>query len=776
MIAVGVFDPDTESRAAASTAGVYLFAPSRNDGMGAAGAGSKVNWEHYGQHWGRWFVPLPYGVVGLKQPASVSQYQGRLYVTGAYSYNTVLDDHHRMWRQGMFPPAEVPDVTGSGAPAGNFVFFSWYDEFTQERSPLSKGLEIGAGGPRTWNALPTRPPDDLYVADDEALDTLIAGGQDYAVTGGVGNRLYQIRPGDKMALDFAGSFTYSQAWFFGQQNLLLFDRHLGVTGATPRAVVVVPVTRATHLELWIALNGDLPRLALRVAIGTTTVTENTQLADLGESFITSFQRFPRCRFNAIYHDRQIMAGDPENPDVIYLSALFYPERYEGLFFRTRNGQPITGVLATKDYCLVFTRSSTYMLQGYTDTDYSFTVVDQSLGSVGHNCNIVIHSNPYVWTEKGPFVFNGQWHPLSPENKWYPVSDLYSDSETDPRLEIGQRMIATDDPNYSTYIVSAAHVAAKDINTPYAYPTVDQVHRFFAVLDYTLVQPEAGGAMAPARLSFDSSADVDVSGAYDLGESVSTVAKVPNGSSLEFMKFLRTRYGMGRLYHFGTRFDQILDQFGRPFSFLAIGMNDGGVNANASRTGFGAIGLPDMTIPIADHESPFFIRSASRILTGFYYLGDTGAYPMESKSFKRLWFHMRRLRTRDAKDSIKVFATPDSGYWSQYYNGDGFATGDAVGEEPVTIGAIAPPGYHALIEPSFTHTAAAFVAGAQPLASVNIPTLNTGLGDIILPNMPEFLSGRGIWLDIIGYNLQFHGFGGQYVAGVDSVLLKFNEVE
>lgn len=728
MYAVGVMDDN--SAATARGAGVYLFQPHASGGWGGGGLGSKVNWEHYGQHWGRWFVPLPYGVVGIKAPTSVCNYAGRLYITGGYSYNTVLDEHHRMWRQGIMAPAEIPEVTGGGAVNGNYAYMSWYDEYTGERSPLSKGLEIGDTFPRTWSNLPLRPPDDIYVADDDV--TSVTGNDFSLPTGGNGNRLFQLRPGDKMG---AGGGPYSQCAFF---NPLLFDRTMGIVGA-PSPVVVVPVTRATHLELWLSLDGDLPRLAMRVAIGTASVVESVTVDQLGEAFIASFQRFPRCRFNTIYHDRQVMAGDAENPDIVYLSELYYPERFASLSFRTRDGQAITGLLSTRDYCLVFTRSTTYILQGYTDNDYSMTVVDQSLGSVGHNCNVVIHGNPYVWTEKGPFMFNGQWHPLSPENRWTPVSDQYL-TLSDPRLEAGQRMIATDDPNFNTYIVSAAHIAARNIGTPFASPLVDPAHRYYAVLDYTLVQPEAGGTMMPARLSFDSS--------FYFIESSLGYNNMGQGSSFEFMKHLRNRWGAGALYHIGGRWTQndFKDSADRSYSFAAIAMNTG------DRADPFMLSNPYGVDPLA--SGPYYIRMPSRILTGYYYFDSPDAYCMESKSFKRMWFHMRRLKT--PFDYIRVFATPDSGYWNRYFNAHDQFAGQGnmgVGEDPVAL-----LGGDRFLENYFQHVASETYDASRPEA---------GIGDIIQPNMPEFLSGRGLWLDIYGYDLQFHGFGAAFVQGTDS---------
>ena len=110
---------------------------------------------------------------------------------------------------------------------------------------------------------------------------------------------------------------------------------------------VLPYGRATHLELWISAAGGLPQMVTRVRMGTTTFVESTASEDLGESFMGAFERFPRCTMNAIWNDRQLMAGDPDNPDRVYMSELFFPERYTGLNFRTKDGAPVTGMLDRK---------------------------------------------------------------------------------------------------------------------------------------------------------------------------------------------------------------------------------------------------------------------------------------------------------------------------------------------------------------------------------------------------------------------------------------------
>jgi hypothetical protein len=737
MYAIGVLKDSNV--ASSENAGVYLFQNQHEGGWGAGGDGCKSFWEPYGQEWGRWFVPLPYGVVAVSSPASVSQYAGRLYLTGGYSYNTVIDEHHRMWKQGIMPPAEYPEVTGSGVAAGNYAYFSWYDEYTDERSPLSKELEIGASVPRTWENLPLRPPDDIY-AGDETIEYQSLDAYWTELVGGLGTRINMVRAGDKLTNDIATP-NYLQISHMGP---LLLE---GTAPAGAASAVIVPVTRATHLELWLSMNGDLPRLAMRVPVGTTEVEESVADDELGEAFITSFMRFPRCRFNAIYHDRQIMAGDPENPDTVYLSALYYPERYEGLYFRTRDGQSITGILSTRDYCLVFTRSTTYMLQGYTDTDYSFTVVDQSLGAVGHQCNVVIHGNPYVWTEKGPYMFNGQWHPLSPENRWTPVSDQFISGSSSPRTaEAGQLMIATDDPRFNTYIVSSAQIAAMAHDEPYMTGSFSSDH-FYAVLDYTMVQPEVGGAMSSARLSFDTG----------------TIGSPFGGSfsPYHFMKHLRNRWGQGTLYHIGAYWSEKRDTFGRYGAFSVIGL--GGLpfvkhlyNTDAFTSRI------DGNYNSSDGDySAYQIRQRSRIVTGFMYFDAPDAYLMESKSFKRIWFHMRNPIKTDAYTGVTVYSAPDSGWWRLRLNN---TTGP---DRYMYKGEQANPSYpDLLVTPSYTFTAATlYKTPAWP----DDPDSDVGIGDIITPVLPDSLPGRGLWLEVSGYRLQWHGFGVQFTLGADSGL-------
>lgn len=719
--------------AGALSGGIYLYCPFATSagaiGWGCGGLGAINSVHTLGQRAGRYFVPMPFGVVALATPMSAAEYAGRLYLAGGYSYNCVLDEHHRLWKQGMRPPQAPPSISGA-AGTTTFAYLSWWDELTSERSPLSPPLEIGTGTPRTWSSLPTRPPDDAYVGNDQAsLDGAATnGGHGRLITYNTGSRLYTVRPGDRMYVGAAGTPVYGQVVWPD-----VVEDNGSVTVGTSSAFVL-PVTRPTHLELWLSIAGDFPRLAMRVPIGVTSVVESKGVADLGEAFFASFQRFPRCTMNAIYHDRQIMAGDPENPDTLYVSEIFYPERFAGKLFRTRDGKPITGILSTRDYALVFTRNSTYQLQGYTDSDLRLNQVDQNLGSVGHNCNYVIHGDPFVWTEKGPYFFNGQWHPLSPENRWKPAPIGASSIN----LTVGGDMIATDDPYYNTYIVSGAVPVSERLLSPYNSTVADhfghladvdgsgagaieELDRYFAILDYTMVKPEVGGAFAPARLSFDSK--------------LAAASGQP-----EFMSYLRNNWGYGALYHLGS-------------TDVTMNLSDADGTGTPAFLSFLAIAMQLSTeSPILDN-TVYVMPATSKILTHFDMMQELGAYWMESKTFKKLWFHMRARTTRGLSQDtgggdwqIRVNVAPDAGWWDDRLN-------KFPSDAPPFVAS--DPNFHSRV--SVHSITDSFV----------LPTVL--VGDIVMAPLPTNLSGRGLWLYIFGKGLQFHGFGGMYVGGPDSQL-------
>jgi hypothetical protein len=694
--------------------GVYLFGQ-EFQGWGRSGLGAVDRNEGLGQNRGRWFTPVPFGVAPVGEYPSVASYNGRSYLCGGYGYNLILDEHHRMWKQGIRPPEAAPDISGA---AGTTVlaYLSFFDELTNERSPLSVGTEISTATPRTWNNLPTRPPDDVYVGNDiVTADTFTADHR--FIRHPLASKIDLIRPGDRYSINGTvyAMFVNPNCKITAVapapgplEDVVLVER-TGDTSAAEVPLIVAPVIRPTHVELWLSFAGDLPRLAMRVAIGTTSVVESKGIGDLGEAFITQFQRFPRCSMNAIYHDRQIMAGDAENPDTIYLSALFNPERFEGLTFRTRDGRAITGLLATRDFCMVLTRYSAYLLQGYTDTDYTLNPVDQSIGAVGHHCNVLIHGNPYVWSEKGPYMYNGSWHPLSPENRWTAPVD-------------GHLMVATEHPFYNTYIVSQAFRAAKSFQEPYNTwrqtgalenlygaeftPTTLPELKYFAVLDYTLVQPETGGAVLPARLSWDTTD-------FYLQDDAET--KLAFYDDQVFMKYLRNRYGRGNLYR--------IQGFRRFGDDVAYDVNDW--IASVPSFVVGGLLLPEAAIQL-----DLMPEEESEIITPFDYMGDGGGYLMEQKSIKRLWYYMRM-----DNGLVSLFVSPGPGYWGSRIF-------------PVTV----PPIQFDTL----------FTAGEYRGGSIETPH-----ADVIMPVLPDALAGRGMWLHLRGTKLFFSGYAVQSIWGSET---------
>lgn len=743
MYACGVFQPGV---AANYGGGIYLWQSShKNAGWGSDGEAAFTELEYWGQRRGRWFCSLPFGVVPVEYPCSRAGYLGRLYLAGGYSHNLVLDEHHRLWKQGIRAPEQIPEFQTGGGSGTLTAYFSWWDEKTGERSSLSLGTQvnIALGSSREWINLPERPPDDVYESDDLVKFDDFEGGLDENIwwidtRNTVGGRAALIRPGDEIDALEATTQRYSQVFSMAPLCCDKFNDWSGISAITPTPIDVIPVTRATHLELWLQPIADFPRLALRVPRGTKTLTEATSLGDLGEAFITAFQRMPRGTVNAIYHDRQIVAGDPENPDTVYLSELFYPERWSGFAYRTKSGEPITGLLATRDYCLVFTRNSTYMLQGYTDTDYTFQLVDQSLGAVGHNCNKVIHGNPYVWSEKGPMVFNGVFHPLSPENRWWPV-DGAAPSPPSNLMAPALWMEATDDPNFNTYIVSNAWNAAKLMGSPYSATKIgnyaaddnvqvaltDPIAYFHAVLDYTLVQPETGGVMRPARLSFDAQSSI--------GQGY---------SDREQIVYLRAPSGEGSLYKVGVPRTSLVwvDPYSEDdtinFSFPIIGM-DYSEDDNWALW------------PVTYMR----IWSSGRIILPFYYFAEPGGYAYEAKKFVKLWIHagFPRMNNYELRPwSIKIYTGPDSGFWNLTKDVKWFTSGSG----PVFDHSYQSPVHEISVAKGFPQQ---MLTGVQE---------NIVLGDLLTPELPTTLQGRGLWMDIsMGDGWAwFFGFGGYYVPG------------
>lgn len=458
-------------------------------------------------------MPLPYGVSTLNQKPSVCQYADRLYVVGGHTSNLVVDEHERVSVQGIMAPSSPPTV--GGAPGtGTLAFLSFWDELTDEYSPLSDYTEIGDAVPRAWTGLPTHTPDEyMYTAgyvniqSGTAIYSSDASGNISATC-----KLPFMRPGDKVYDSTTDKVVALLRYPSGDE---VFSGYVYTTD------VIVPYgrpkQRASHVVLWLSVAGALPRVVTKVRLGTTAVTESVNYTELGEAHFGEFWRFPRCTMNTIYHDRQLMAGDPRALDTVYLSAIGYPERYEGFQFTTRNGEAVTALVGTRDYCLVMTAASTYVLQGYTEDDMTLNLVDNGIGAVGHLTNTVVNGYPYVTSRAGINMFNGAWHPVMADS-----SGTMSD-----HMSANTRSTGRD----STYNNASFYQKGWMINNPVEktiqlflgkgvstgplglrawwfhprhqmLPDPDQRGNYSWVLGYDTVQPEAGGTYDQANLSMD----------------------------------------------------------------------------------------------------------------------------------------------------------------------------------------------------------------------------------------------------------------------------------
>lgn len=254
--------------------------------------------------------------------------------------------------------------------------------------------------------------------DAPALKPVLASGGGGPITGMVGTHIGYISFYDSITGERSSLSAASEPFSNAGANAITWTQ-------IPTSSVS---TRVDYIEFWRSVDGGAIRFAGRRTLGVTTFTEQTATLALGEVAPDFFERFPPMRCNAMYHDRLCMAGDKEAPDTLYLSALFFPERFEGLTFKTRNGEPIVGLINVRDMLLVLCPNSSYILQGYSEDDMVFSLSEPDLGALNHHGLKLVHGNAIIPNNKSIYLFNGSWHNLMKDGmeEWRSLVDTHSE--------------------------------------------------------------------------------------------------------------------------------------------------------------------------------------------------------------------------------------------------------------------------------------------------------------------------------------------------------------
>lgn len=377
---------------------------------------------------------LPSGVAMVKGRTSAITYLGDTYMAGGFTQNLRLTTRLRAWIQGISAPSNpivsgtgtgnnigATVATGAGLEGSVVAYVSWWDDETQETSPLSQAspaltLTL-ANGLIDFNNLPTSKPED-----DFKIPGTTTASASTTITGVGTAFLDDVRVGDKISLSSAPA-TFSIVKAVASDTSLSVATVLG-DGST-QTITVRRQMRPTHLRIWYALDGNLPRVAEQRQVGVTDVTPQVlSIADLGEAFTEDFTRFPACPFNSEYHDRQYMAGDPEHPDRIYTSLIGFPERMSAVELKTRSGAAVTGLYRVRDSLYVGLAQGHEVIEGYTEDDIRISPVAPALGQqpgLGLVCHFGVgltpDGNAIVPTQFGIYLNDGSaFYPLNKQHR------------------------------------------------------------------------------------------------------------------------------------------------------------------------------------------------------------------------------------------------------------------------------------------------------------------------------------------------------------------------
>lgn len=253
---------------------------------------------------------------------------------------------------------------------------------------------------------------------------------------------------------------------------------------------IVPTNpRVTHIGIWLSVDGNLFRLAALRQIGVAgSITLPSTIGELGEAFVEDFDVFPRCKFNVIWHDRQVMAGDDQNPNIIYFSLIGLPERRALFSIPTKSGQPVTGLFVVNDQLIVGCPFASERVSGYTEDDLGIEIAQPQIGLLSNGGVQVIHGYAWVPTHLGWYVTDGA--------AWYFMSldiDSVFIREYEAHRFNYEGMWSVHDPNTRVYVAGVGtHTDTAEADTRW-------------IADYKPTIPLAGGGMQQPNWMYDTSA-------------------------------------------------------------------------------------------------------------------------------------------------------------------------------------------------------------------------------------------------------------------------------
>lgn len=218
------------------------------------------------------------------------------------------------------------------------------------------------------------------------------------------------------------------------------------------AISVLPTShdngRVNYKRLYRSDNGADYRHVADIVLATSTYTDTTPTLSLGALAPEGHGVPPYTKFNEIFHDRMFYAGDPDEPQRVYYSALGKPEAVAGLsYIDTRDGEAVTGLKRSGNELIVFCAQVAYSIQGFTESDFVMRKISPSVGCISHHSIVNIDEVLMFASETCVWSYNGSFKNQMEDMETYWRDDyaantaLYQDSvAVDDRYHRGYKLL------------------------------------------------------------------------------------------------------------------------------------------------------------------------------------------------------------------------------------------------------------------------------------------------------------------------------------------------